>query len=252
LEGPLAGCDVLISTISDFSPAYTEVHRKLLSACQASRRCKRFIPAEFAVNIEDFPDQPGFYYGPHEPVREMLRNQNDVEWTLVCIGWLADYFVPAKNRYIKDIGEYHPLDWAEGKITIPGTGDEPVDYTWARDVVKALALLIEAQRGSWEPYTFISGERSCWNDALKLVRERYHPDVDVQHLSLHTVAERLKTAKDEDALILADYHLLSLSGACGNPSVKVAAHRRKFFSDLHFRTLREGLDQFDKDTDAIL
>lgn len=102
------------------------------------------------------------------------------------------------------------------------------------------------------PYTCMSGERSFWNDALKLVRDRYHPTVDVHNLSLHTVVETLKKAQDEDALILADYHLLSISGACGNPPTKVAAHREKFFSNLRFRTLREGLNQFDENVNAIL
>lgn len=91
LRAPLLNCEAPISTISDITPVYTHVHRTLILACQESPKCKRFIPAEFAANIEAYPDEPGFYYSPREPVREMLRNQMDVEWTLVCIGWLTDY-----------------------------------------------------------------------------------------------------------------------------------------------------------------
>lgn len=91
LRAPLLNCEAPISTISDITPVYTHVHRTLILACQESPKCKRFIPAEFAANIEAYPDEPGFYYSPRESVREMLRNQMDVEWTLVCIGWLTDY-----------------------------------------------------------------------------------------------------------------------------------------------------------------
>lgn len=254
LRTPLADCEVLISTISDVSSAYTDIHRALILACQESPKCKRFIPAEFAADIRTYPDQPGFYHAPHEPVREMLRRQTaDVEWTLVCIGWLADYFVPAKNRHIKDIGAFHPLNWADDrKIVIPGTGDERVDFTWARDVVRALAALVDAPRGSWEPYTFMSGERSCWNDALELLRRKYRPGVPIERVSLHKVAEMIKTAKDESTLMLADYYLLSISHACANPADEVQAHREKYFPDVRFRSLRDGLLQFDECPDSIL
>lgn len=252
LANSLAECDVLISTISDMSSAYTDVHKTLILACQESPRCKRFIPAEFAANIETYPDEPGFYYAPHEPIREILRSQKDVEWTLVCIGWLTDYFVPTKNRYIKDIGEYHPVNWADNKIVIPGTGNEPVDFTWARDVVRGLASLITAPSGSWPPYTFMSGQRSSWNETTKLVQQRYRPDMSIEHRSLHTVAEMIKTAKDEDTLVLADFYLLSISQACAIPSDKVNAHRQQYFPEVRFRSVQDGLSQFDAYPDSIL
>ncbi|KFY51102.1 hypothetical protein V496_08932 [Pseudogymnoascus sp. VKM F-4515 (FW-2607)] len=248
----LADCEVLISTISDMSSAYTDVHSSLILACQKSPKCKRFIPAEFAANIEAYPNQPGFYYRTHEPVRQMLRSQKDLEWTLVCIGWLTDYFVPAENRYIRDIGEFHPVDWAKSKIVIPGTGNEPVDFTWARDVVQGLASLVKAPQGSWEPYTFMSGERSCWNDTVKLIQQKYCPHIQIQNLSVHGVEEMATTAKDENTLVLADYYLLTISQACANPVDKVQAHREKYFSKTYFRTLQDGLSYYNEHPNSIL
>jgi nucleoside-diphosphate-sugar epimerase len=252
LKNSLAGCEVLISMISDMSSVYTDVHHNLLRACQESPNCKRFIPAEFAANIEAYPDQPGFYYSTHEPVRESLRNQNVVEWTLVCIGWLADYFVPAENRYIKDIGEFHPVNREENRIVIPGTGNEPVDFTWARDVARGLAALVKAPLGSWEPYTFMSGERSCWNEATELIQQRCCPDISSRHLSLFSIVEMVKTAKDENTLVLADYYLLNICQACALFPNKVQAHRKKYFPDVRFRTLREGLSYFNEHPNSIL
>ncbi|KAI1179734.1 hypothetical protein F4777DRAFT_531738 [Nemania sp. FL0916] len=252
LRAPLADCHVLISTIWDASSAYTDVHGTLIQACQESPNCKRFIPAEFSGDIETYPDQPGFYYATHEPIRNALRSQKDLEWTLVCLGWLTDYFIPVKNRHIKDIGECHPMNWEGDKIVIAGTGNEPVDFTWARDVARALASLVKAPAGSWEPYTFMSGERSCWNEATKLSKQKYRPHVPIEHVSLHTVAETIKTAKDESTLMLADYHLLSISQACASPPNRVQAHKEKFFSDVNFRTLQDGLTQFDQYPDSVL
>ena len=252
LRTQLADCEVLISTVSDTSSAYTDIHSILIQACQESPKCKRFIPAEFAGNIEAYPDQPGFYYASHEPIRKLLRSQTDVEWTLICIGWLTDYFVPARNRHIRDIGEFHPVHWTDDKIVIPGTGNEPVDFTWARDVVRALAFLVKAPAGSWEPYTFMSGERSCWNDAVRIIQQRYRPDSSIEHRSLHAVAEMIKSARDEDTLVLADYDLFSISQASANPSDAVQLHRWKYFQGVRFRTLRDGLSQLEEDPDSIL
>ncbi|XXG96828.1 hypothetical protein Hte_003119 [Hypoxylon texense] len=253
LRAPLATAEVLVSTISDTSPAYTAVHVALVQACLESPACKRFVPAEFAADIEAHPDQPGFYYAPHEPVRELLRTRAaGLEWTLVCVGWLADYFVPAANRRIRDIGALHSVDWAGRRIAIPGTGNEPVDFTWARDVARALAALVEAPRGAWEPYTFVSGERSCWNDAVELARRTCRLDFPTARVSLHAVSEMIETGRDEDTLVLADYYMLSISQACASPADKVRSHREKFFPNVGFRTLRDGLCQLDEYPDSIL
>ncbi|USP76414.1 SwnR [Curvularia clavata] len=252
LKAPLSNCEALISTISDSSPVYTTVHRNLIHACQESPKCKRFIPAEFAANIKTYPDQPGFYYATHEPIREILRNQAGLEWTLVCVGWFTDYFMPVNNRYISDIGELHPIDWVNRKIVIPGTGNEPVDFTWARDVAKGLSALLEAPQGSWEPYTFMSGERSCWNTMIELCKRKHHLDIPTEYRSLHSIAETIKKAEDRDTLILADYHLLSISQACANPLDVTESHRQKYFPNVTFRTLCDGFNQYDENQNLIL
>ncbi|KAI1818263.1 hypothetical protein GGS20DRAFT_574347 [Poronia punctata] len=261
----LSKTDVLISTISPISAAYTKIHLALLTACQDSPTCKRFVPAEFAADIESYPDQPHFYFPFHEPVREALRAQADVEWTLVCIGWLADYFIPRKNRYIRDIDGFHPVDWSGREIVIPGTGGEPVDFTWARDVARGIVALVDAPPGRWGRYTFMRGERSCWNDAIHQVRKGGGfggvAGFGMRWVSLRDTVEMVKNAKkkgdeedeeEEEILMLADYYFLSMSLACASPEDKVEECRERYFGNLRFRTLREGLGQLDEDPDIIL
>ncbi|KAF2762469.1 NAD(P)-binding protein [Pseudovirgaria hyperparasitica] len=254
LTSALNNCDALISTISELTTANIEIHANMLAACQASSKCKRFIPPEFAANIRDYPDQPGFYYETHEPVRQMLRDQTDVEWSLVCLGWFADYFVPAKNRYIKDIGNLHPMDWSNKRFLIAGSGNEPIDLTWARDAAKGLVALTEAQRGTWEAYTFMSGERSSWNAAVAHVRHSADgwQNAPLEHISLRSVVESVRSTNDDKVLESADYHLLSISGACALPLDAVRAHKDKFFSGIRFRSLEEGLLEVNRAPNAII
>ncbi|PHH65595.1 hypothetical protein CDD81_2030 [Ophiocordyceps australis] len=250
LRIPLADCEVLISTIGDLTSSNVHVHCSLLQACQQSPKCKRFIPSEFGGDIESFPDQPSFVYPARKDIRKALQEQTDVEWTLIANGWLADYTVPPQNRYIRDIDELCPINITGGSIVIPGSGREPVDLVWARDVAKALAELVT--KPAWEPFTFISGERTCWNDVANIVQQRYGQKMTISHQSLSKIVECARAAKDQDTLLLAEFQLYSLSHASSLPQEKVQAQRDKYFPGIHFRNLQEGLAELDSDSNLIV
>jgi len=77
----------LISFINGPHELYLETHISLLSACAKSVSCKRFIPSEFAGNIDDYPFLPKYYGESREPFRRILETSTGVEWTLFNIGW---------------------------------------------------------------------------------------------------------------------------------------------------------------------
>lgn len=249
LTARISDCEALISTILDYSMAYVDVHLALIEACKRSPKCKRFIPSEFGGNLEEYPDLPAFYYRTREPIRKVLRDQHELEWTLVSVGWFIDYVVPAKNRYLKDIGEAFPIDLSAGKIIIPGTGNEPVDITWARDAAKGMGALLNAP--TWETYTYMSGQKTCWNDVAEIIKRR-HPDFSLQHKSLAQLIETLRTSQDEDAQLIAEYQIFSASHASSFVPAKVKAQQETYFQGVHFRALREGLDEVDADSSTVV
>jgi hypothetical protein len=118
----------------------------MIKACQLSPKCKRFMPSECGGDIERFPQYPLFYEPTHEPVRKALREQNDIEWTLFNLGWFMDYFVPENNSYMKRLPIVWPLDLEANTLRIPGTGDEFLTFTAARDVAKAMVRLFDAEK----------------------------------------------------------------------------------------------------------
>ncbi|KAK5048697.1 hypothetical protein LTR84_005789 [Exophiala bonariae] len=170
LDDALQDCEVLISTIVDLSSAFIQVHLNLITACQRSQRCKRFIPSEFAGNVKDFPDQPMYFINTHSAIRKTLADQKEIEWTIVCIGFLADYIVPSRNRYVMDMREGNMIDYENKHFKITGTGHEPMDVTSARDVASGLASLVTIP--NWEKYTYMSGERTSWWQIVGHVRRR--------------------------------------------------------------------------------
>lgn len=249
LVGLIEDCQGLVSGILDYSMNSATVHLALLEACRRSPQCKKFVPSEYAGNTDEYPDEPAFYAANHNPVREALRAQDEVIWTLFNLGWLTDYLVPASSRYIKDIGDYHPVDFHKGKITIPGSGDEPIAFTAARDGAKAIAQLMSL--GKWEPITYVAGEMSSWNKVADILDKRgYHLKKSYRPVALlHQQVERAET---EEQVIAAQYELWSVSGAGFLPQDKLKRQAETCFKGIKFRTIEEVMDDAVKNPGAAV
>ena len=139
----------LISLLNIFEKdSFLVAHRNIITACQQSDRCKRFIGSEWIGDIEKYPLSPPFYAETRAPIRIILEHQQDVEYTAVCPGWLIDHFVPAKETYMKH-APFSPIEPDEWKALIRGSGNEKVSFVLMRDVAKAVCALCLASRGSW-------------------------------------------------------------------------------------------------------
>jgi swainsonine biosynthesis oxidoreductase SwnR len=139
------GASALISTIRCPDSKYLPLHQGFLNACKRSDKCKRFIPSEWAGNIEDYPNLPGFYGKTRTPFREILKRSQGVEWTLFCLGWFTDYFVGEDKSYMKHLPGEFPIIHKKWEYVVRGTGDEPQSWTSGRDVGKAVAELLAAE-----------------------------------------------------------------------------------------------------------
>lgn len=141
----------LLSDVREQVPAQAA----MLSACQASKSCKKFIPSEMGGDIHPsaFPRHPLFYVPTHIPIREALAKQTDVEYTFLCIGWFGDYWnLPAGDdakwkSYMKDLRPVWPVDTTKRTVRINGDGKARVTFTTARDVAAAMVKLFAAR--SW-------------------------------------------------------------------------------------------------------
>ena len=96
----------------------------------------------------------------------MLREQNQVEWTLFNIGWLADYFIPKELTYIKPAPRDFPIDANDYWAIVRGTGDERQSWTCARDVARAVVELCKASE-------WVSGIAIFSKHRLKMITEAF-------------------------------------------------------------------------------
>eukprot|EP01119_Soliformovum_irregulare_P020039 TRINITY_DN6447_c0_g1_i1.p1 TRINITY_DN6447_c0_g1~~TRINITY_DN6447_c0_g1_i1.p1 ORF type:complete len:264 (-),score=59.79 TRINITY_DN6447_c0_g1_i1:113-904(-) len=236
----LQDVDVLFSLIHDDTEWYTNTHLAMIEACKRSPRCKRFVPSEYGGDIEKFPDQPLFDVPTHGAVRKALRSQSEIEFTLFNLGWFMDYFLPSKNTYMKSIFSVWPIDMDERKASICGTGNEMCTFTSARDVGKALAQLIDAEK--WEEFTYVMGDNLTWNQAIELVQDLNGIKLDVSYRPLEEIQQTIQDHKDDedlDILWSAYLDLWNAIGAVAVPIEKASRQRQQYFSRVHFRTIRE-------------
>ncbi|KAL2811230.1 hypothetical protein BJX63DRAFT_399476 [Aspergillus granulosus] len=235
---------VLISTILTYDTvAFIEIHRNLIIAAQASNAVTRFIPSEYGVDIAKYPDQPGFYWETREPIREILRGQSKLEWTLICCGWILDYILPATKRYMKDIGDAFPVNLAEKRMVIPGTGKEEVDWISARDLARGVVALVNVPAGQWGRYVYLSGERMSCDQLAEVLKNKYvDVEFEVEYVSLRVLVNAVRDAKDDFERLDAEYKIVIPSGAAGFEEGVVERDRERYFRDVKFRGVREVLD----------
>ncbi|CAK3848600.1 Hypothetical predicted protein [Lecanosticta acicola] len=249
LTAALHDCDGLVSAILDYTQKSATVHLALLEACRRSPKCKRYIPSEYGGNIDEYPQQPTFYYPNHEPVRAALRQQKDVMWTLFNPGWLTDYLIPPDLRYIKDIGLFHPVDLQQGTVTIPGDGEDGIAFTPSRDVAKALARLFSCEE-KWEETIYVCGETTTWNHIAAVLQSRYGRQFTVSYKSRDELEQQVAAAESEGSVLAAQFGFWSISGASKLPQAKLERHKENFFRDVKFRTVEEFLDDAERMGDA--
>ncbi|KAH7217720.1 hypothetical protein DER44DRAFT_804117 [Fusarium oxysporum] len=98
---------------------------------------------------------------------EQLRRTN-LEWTRFAVGFFLDYYgLPNIKTHLPMLT--FALDIPHKKAAIPGTGDEPIFFTYTYDVTKFVAAFLDETE--WEELTVCYGERTTWNSFLKIAEE---------------------------------------------------------------------------------
>ncbi|KAL3459570.1 NAD(P)-binding protein [Aspergillus heterothallicus] len=234
----------LISTIRCPDNEYLPIHQALLDACLASAHCKRFIPSEWAGDIENFPDIPPFYGKTRAPFREILNGipPDELQWTLFCHGWFMEYFLAPEKSYMRCIPGEFPVDLVKGVYTVRGTGEEMQSFTAGRDVGTAVAVLLGV--AEWEPITYVTGEWSSFNDAVARFEKFYGRTLTRTHRSLEDIQKSLEEFEKDpscDPLGICEIEQWQASGATSCPKEKTLRQYQKYFSGMNFVKLEEML-----------
>ncbi|BCS21172.1 uncharacterized protein APUU_21604S [Aspergillus puulaauensis] len=234
----------LISLIRCNDSEYLPLHMALLNACLQSKTCNRFIPSEWAGNIETFPHLPRSYVYTRAPLRDILQGTAalDLKWTLVNFGWFMEYFLPDGKSYMKRIPGEFPIDPVAWTYTVRGTGDELQGWTCGRDVARAVVALLDTD-GDWEPEIYITGEWGTFNEAAKLLEKVYDCPFKRSHRTLKDIAAAMAEYETNPGphTGIAELEEWTVSGATACPRETTLRQRAKYFSGIRFLAVEEML-----------
>ena len=234
--------EALISTVFDYNdiPRTTQLQLTLLEAVQQLKTCKTFIPSEWTLNAEDYPEQPMLQAEHTATVHNALQNASkDVRWTVISNSWFADYILPASRRHLRDIGELWAMDHATKTFTIYGPGTQVFNMVSVRDTAKAVAALLDSTE-AWEKYTYVSGQQLSWNELFAIIK-KHDPEWKAVNKPL---SETIKLLSEEDPMkkFVGSFELLTYSGASLLPKEKVERDQKRHFQNVKFRTMEEILN----------
>ncbi|KAH8807668.1 hypothetical protein F5884DRAFT_345008 [Xylogone sp. PMI_703] len=161
----LASNDVhtVISTIRVLDPVSSAAEVSLIRASARSNTIKRFITSSW-----------GILHDEKSPVHQNRQNalneleKTNLESTSVVNGFFLDYYgMPHVKTYLTPI--YMVVDMQNKAAAIPGTGNEPMSFTYTFDVGKFVAALLDLPK--WDKVTYCYGDHLTWNEFVKLAEE---------------------------------------------------------------------------------
>ncbi|KAI8656196.1 NAD(P)-bd-dom domain-containing protein [Fusarium keratoplasticum] len=180
--------DTVISCLGVHNDELAEVEAAVIRASDRSKHTKRFIPSNWSLPNADSSKEPLNPWAVFQRKALDLLRTTGLQWTEIAPGYFLDYW---GMPYIKThlTATVPVIDIANAVAAIPGTGDEPVAFSYSFDVAKVVARLLEIPE--WQQTTYIIGDKLSWNELLGLAQEARGTEFKVHHDDL----EKLKNGQ---------------------------------------------------------
>jgi nucleoside-diphosphate-sugar epimerase len=146
-------------------------------------------------HISQFP-----YAGVKFAAVDALKRTN-LKWTSIYTGLFLDYIIVNHPTHLRPNAQLVDVD--KNVAGIPGTGNDPVHFTYSYDVAKYTAALLALE--TWEQNYYIAGDVKTWNEVVEIVERAkgvkfevvYDP---VENLKKGEVKEMLGQRQSGEAL----------------------------------------------------
>ncbi|KAH6880826.1 hypothetical protein B0T10DRAFT_581524, partial [Thelonectria olida] len=237
----------VISCLGVHDEKIAQVEAAVIRASDKSKHTKRFIASNWSL-----PNSPTETLTPWAAFQRnalTLLQTTSLEWTEVANGYFLDYW---GMPYIKThLTPMMPVIDMENKIAaIPGTGDEPIAFSYSLDVARVVVKMLHLPQ--WQETTYVVGDTITWNEFLRLVQEArgsefqiYHDDLEklgngqITELPNH-VAAYPYFPKAHLQYLYATLEKLMVTGHFDLPAEKAANNQ---FPDIKMLTVKKMLAQ---------
>ncbi|KAK4031287.1 isoflavone reductase [Parachaetomium inaequale] len=143
---------------------------ELIRAADRSKATKRFISSAWGVPVTDehIGTVPSVIHKIN--AQQELQKTTNLEYTVFHTGSFMDYWgIPAVKTFLDRMPLVFWLDMANNAAALPGSGNTPAIFTHTTDVARFVAASLDLP--SWEPETFVFGDRATWNEILHWAEE---------------------------------------------------------------------------------
>ncbi|KAM6519222.1 hypothetical protein FALCPG4_012869 [Fusarium falciforme] len=163
----------VISAIQVANEEASAAETNLIRAAGQSSSVKRFIMSGWGSLPSEMSPTSIFQKASLEALRK-----TDLEWTRFAVGYFLDcYSLISLKTHLLPLS--FAIDVANKKAAIPGTGNEPIAFTYTYDVAKFVAAFLEEPK--WDELTVCYGEKTTWNEFVKVAEEVTGSSFDVTY-----------------------------------------------------------------------
>ncbi|CAK7235896.1 hypothetical protein SBRCBS47491_009451 [Sporothrix bragantina] len=176
----------IISAIGVQDPTSSASQVSLVEAAVQSGSVTRFVASDWGA--EHAKDS---YMYPFRHAAIEALEKTSLQYTTVINGYFLEcYGSPHVKSYLPALT--FGIDIANKAAAIPGTGDDTFAVTYSFDVAKFVVKLLTLD--TWEPTTYLYGDRVTFNQLLKLAEEARGAKFTVAYdspemLAMHQVTE---------------------------------------------------------------
>ncbi|KAJ4162918.1 hypothetical protein NW754_014339 [Fusarium falciforme] len=163
----------VISAIQVANEEASAAETNLIRAAGQSSSVKRFIMSGWGSLPSEMSPTSIFQKASLETLRK-----TDLEWTRFAVGYFLDcYSLTSLKTHLPPLS--FAIDVANKKAAIPGTGNEPIAFTYTYDVAKFVAAFLGEPK--WDELTVCYGEKTTWNEFVKVAEEVTGSSFDVTY-----------------------------------------------------------------------
>ncbi|PNP84974.1 hypothetical protein FNYG_01671 [Fusarium nygamai] len=163
----------VISALRVFDPASSEAESNLVKATAKANTPKRFIASAWGIEYADTTP-----VGQARGRTLVELRKTNLEWTRFDNGFFLDYYGPLTLKsYMQRVA--WAIDIENKKAGIPGTGNEPMTFTYTFDVAKFVVAALDLPK--WEELMYCYGEKTTWNKVLKQAEDAIGSKFDVAY-----------------------------------------------------------------------
>lgn len=184
-------------------------------------------------------------------MREALRAQDNVKWTLICNGWFMDYLLASSKRYLRDLDRAWMIDLKEKKFDLYGDGSQKVSLTSARDVAHVMLALVEGDANEWDEYTRICAQAISYRELYDLLQKR-NAGYTIKKVTFSEIINALTHNEDADDRILDELRIMGFTNVSYLPEAKCIGWDTGMLRGVKGRNIETLLNEAENNPDRII